>query len=52
MLGGDAFVTKDATQLIDLIEAAYNQSLKVKFGGNAQVEILVKGVVVGGKGTG
>ena len=52
MLGGDAFVAKDATQLVDLVKATDNQSLKVEFSGNAEVEILVKGVVVSDKGLG
>ncbi|MBA7687175.1 hypothetical protein ES703_95635 [subsurface metagenome] len=52
MLGGDAFVAEGATQLVDFIKTTYNQSLKMEFMGNAQVEILVECVVVGDKGVG
>ena len=43
----DAFVAKDPANLVDLVEPAHNQPLQVQFGGNAQVELLVQGVVVG-----
>jgi hypothetical protein len=52
VLNGDAFIAEDATQLVNLVKATYNQSLEMKFMGNAQVEILVKGMVVSGKGAG
>ena len=52
MYSGDAFISEGATQLINLIKTAYNQSFEGKLKGNAQVEILIKGMVVSDKGTG
>ena len=50
MPGRDTFITKGSTQLIHLVKTTYDQSFKIKFMGNAQVKILVKGVMVSGKG--
>ena len=52
MPGGDALVAEDTTQLVNPVQATDNQSLEVEFWGNAQVEILVEGLVVGGEGAG
>ena len=43
----DTFVPEDPANLIDLVEAADYQALQVKLSGDAQVELLVQGVVVG-----
>ncbi len=43
----NALVSEDPPQFIDLIKAADNQPLQVKFGGNAQIKALVQGIVVG-----
>ncbi|MBA7706982.1 hypothetical protein ES703_115843 [subsurface metagenome] len=52
VLGRDTFIAENAAQLINPVKTTYNQSLKVQFGGNTQVEVLVKGVMVRDKGTG
>ena len=52
VLGGDALVAEDAPQLVDLVEAADDQPLEVQLQGDAQVEVLVEGVVVGDEGAG
>jgi hypothetical protein len=52
VLGGNTLVTENATYLVNLVEATNDQSFKVKFQSNAQVEVLVEGVVVSNEGTG
>ena len=48
----DALVAEDATDFIDLVEAAYDEALQVQLRGDAQVELLVEGVVVSDEGSG
>jgi len=50
--GGDAFVAEDATQLVNPVQPADDEPLEVKLKGDAQVEVLVEGLVVGGEGAG
>ncbi|MBA7695965.1 hypothetical protein ES703_104607 [subsurface metagenome] len=52
VLGGDAFIAEGASQFIDPVQTTDNQSLEVKLQGDTQVEVLVKGVVVGDEGLG
>ncbi len=52
VLGGDALVAEDGADLVHAVEAADDQALEVKLGGDAQVEVAVEGVVVGDEGAG
>ena len=46
-----ALVPEHFSQLIDLIESPDYQPFKVQLGGDAEVEVLVQGVVVGNEGS-
>ena len=48
--GINAFIAKGTAYLVYLIEAPDNQSLEMKLGGNPQVEVLVKSLVMSDEG--
>jgi hypothetical protein len=50
MFNRNAFITKDTPYLVDSVEAAYHQSLEVELQSNSQIEVFIKGVVMGDKG--
>ena len=52
MLGVDALVAEDAPYLVDLVEPADDEPLEVQLRGDAQVKVLVEGVMVGDEGGG
>src|SRR5690606_2239850 len=52
VLVGDALVAEGAAHLEDLLHAADAQPLQVQLGGDAQVQVEVVGVDVGGEGAG
>jgi hypothetical protein len=47
----DALVAEVLAELVDPLDAADDEPLQVELGGDAQVEVAVEGVVVGGEGT-
>ena len=50
VLGADAFVAEVAVDLVDAVEAADDQALEVQLRRDAQKEVHIEGVVVGGEG--
>ena len=52
VLGADAFVAEVAVDLVDAVEAADDEALEVELGRDAQGEVDVERVVVGGEGAG
>ena len=50
--GGQPLVAEHPTDLEDALEAPHHQALQVQLRGDAQVELDVEGVVVGGEGLG
>ncbi len=52
MSGGNAFIAEYAPQFVDAVQTSDDKSLEVEFRRNAQVEVLVEGVVVGNEGPG
>ena len=50
MLGREALVAEVLAELVDALEAADDQALEVQLGGDAQVQVAVERVVVGGEG--
>ena len=52
VLEGDALVAEIAPDLVDPVQTAHHQPLEVELEADAQVEVLVKLVVVGDEGLG
>ena len=50
--GADAFVAEVAVDLVDAVEASDDEALEVELGGDAEEEVDVELVVVGGEGAG
>ena len=50
--GIHALIAEDAADLIDALKAAHDQSLQVKLQRNAELSVLIQGIVVGDEGTG
>ena len=46
MSGADAFVSEDAPDFIDSLEAAYDKALQMQLGGDSQIKIHMQGVVM------
>lgn len=52
VLGRHAFVAEVFADFVDAFEAADHEAFEVEFIGDAEVELFVEGVVVGGEGFG
>jgi len=49
--GGEPLVAEVAVDLVDPLETAYHQPLQIELRGDAQEQVHVQGVMVGGEGT-